>query len=153
MPLMKTLTFNIICSLVFGIEKGAKRDILIELYGQMLEGILSVPINLPFTQFNRSLRASAKVRAIVMETVHEKKAALEQQTADPQQDLITSLLTLRNKDGSTVLSDEEIVDNAVLMMIAGYDTTSALLSCLIRLFAKDASVCANVVQGMQTKWI
>ncbi|GMP72962.1 hypothetical protein CsSME_00030829 [Camellia sinensis var. sinensis] len=37
MPLMKTLTFNIICSLIFGIERGARRDALRGLFQNMIE--------------------------------------------------------------------------------------------------------------------
>ncbi|KAL7242778.1 hypothetical protein ACSBR1_015213 [Camellia fascicularis] len=47
MPLMKTLTFNIICSLIFGIEQAARRDPLRALFQNMIKGMLSVPVNLP----------------------------------------------------------------------------------------------------------
>ncbi|KAL7212119.1 hypothetical protein ACSBR2_014896 [Camellia fascicularis] len=40
MPLMKTLTFNIICSLIFGIERGTRRDALRGLCQNMIEGML-----------------------------------------------------------------------------------------------------------------
>ena len=40
--------------------------------------------------------------------------ALDHQNASPQQDLITSLLSLQNDHNSVALSDEEIVDNAVI---------------------------------------
>lgn len=84
-----------------------------------------------------------------MDLIHEKKAALEQHNAIPQQDLITTLLSLQNEDKSVVLSDGEIVDSVIIIMLAGYDTTSILLTFLIRLLANDPSVYASVVQGMQ----
>ncbi|CAK7351137.1 unnamed protein product [Dovyalis caffra] len=149
MPSMKTLTFNVMSSLLIGIEQGAKRDVLLDLFHQILEGVFSVPINLPFTRFNRSLQASAKIRTILMDLIQEKRAALEHATAFPQQDLITSLLSLRNEDNSVVLSDEEIVDSLVFIMIAGYDTTSNLLSFLIRISADDPSVYASMIQEQE----
>ncbi|XP_034891490.1 cytochrome P450 716B1 [Populus alba] len=79
-----------------------------------MEGLISVPINLPFTRFNRSLQASEKIREIVMDLIREKMVALDHPNASPQQDLITSLLSLRNDHNSVALSDEEIVDNAVI---------------------------------------
>lgn len=99
---MKTLTFNILSSLIIGIEQGEKRDILVELFQQLLKGVLSVPINLPFTCFNHSLQASEKIQAVTMYLIHEKRTALEHQA---NFDLITSLLSLRNKDNSASLSD------------------------------------------------
>ncbi|KAK3039724.1 hypothetical protein RJ639_027065 [Escallonia herrerae] len=145
-PLMKTLTFNVICSLIFGIERGERRDILVGLFQELIAGVLAVPVNLPFTQFNRSLQASAKIKAIVMDLIREKRVAFEQQGASPHQDLITFLLSMRNEDNSSVLSDEEILDNGKIVMIAGHDTTSILLTFMVRLFANNPSVYEAVSQ-------
>ncbi|THG13662.1 hypothetical protein TEA_007401 [Camellia sinensis var. sinensis] len=93
MPLMKTLTFNIICSLIFGIERGARRHALRGLFQNMIEGML-----------------------------------------------------IRNEDNSALLSDEEIEDNAVIIMVGEYDTSSILLTFLIRLLANEPSIYAAIVQ-------
>ncbi|KAG6754553.1 hypothetical protein POTOM_040342 [Populus tomentosa] len=144
MLLMKTLTFNILSSLIIGIEQGEKRDILVELFQQLLKGVLSVPINLPFTCFNHSLRASEKIQAVTMDLIHEIRTALEHRA---NFDLITSLLSLRNKDNSASLSDQEIIDIVLVIMIAGYDTSSILLTFLIGLLANNPSVYASICQG------
>ncbi|XP_065877600.1 cytochrome P450 716B1-like isoform X3 [Euphorbia lathyris] len=149
MPFIKTLTFNIMSSLIMGIEQGSRRDRLKQHFHHILDGLLSVPINLPFTNFNRSLKARVEIRDLLMELVHEKRAALDQQKASPQQDLLTCLINLRNDDNSAMFSDEEIVDNAVLTIFAGYDTNSILLTFLIRLLASDASIHANILQEQE----
>lgn len=147
MPLMKTISFNIICSLIFGIERGPRRDAIKDLFQYMMEGMLSIPLNLPFTRFNRSLQASAKIKAIVKELVREKKEALESDNASPRQDLITCLLSRKTDDSSDKLSDQEIVDNVIVLLIAGHDTSSVLLAFLVRLFAIKPSIYADVAQG------
>uniref|UniRef100_A0A7N0TQD7 Cytochrome P450 n=1 Tax=Kalanchoe fedtschenkoi TaxID=63787 RepID=A0A7N0TQD7_KALFE len=149
MPLMKILTFDLICTLIFGIEKGKKRDELIKLSESMIAGILSVPVNLPFTRFNRSLRASAKMKSILKDVVVEKRRALDENKASPCRDLISCLVTLRDDDCSALLSDDEIVDNAVMVMLAGHDTSSILITFLIRLFAMNPSVYDAVVQEQE----
>ncbi|XP_065879755.1 cytochrome P450 716B1-like [Euphorbia lathyris] len=149
MPFMKTLTFKVMSSLIIGLEEGSRRDTLGKLFQQIMKGILSVPINLPFTSFNISLKARAKIRTLLMELIHEKRLAMDQQKASPQQDLLTCLLALRDDDGLPVLSDEEIIDNAIAIMIAGHDTTSIPLTFFIRLLATDASVRANVLQEQE----
>ncbi|KAL7212094.1 hypothetical protein ACSBR2_014877 [Camellia fascicularis] len=111
-PLMKTLKFNIISSLIFGIERGARRDALRGLFQNMIEGMLSVPVNL------LSLRARAKMKTILMDLI-------------------------------TLLSDEEIEDNAVIIMIKGYDTSSILLTFLIRLLANEPFIYAAIVQEQE----
>ncbi|CAL5410877.1 unnamed protein product [Camellia sinensis] len=64
----------------------------------------------------------------------------------PHQDLITCLLSIRNEDNSALLSDEEIEDNAVIIMVGEYDTSSILLTFLIRLLANEPSIYAAIVQ-------
>lgn len=46
------------------------------------------------------------------------------------------------------ISDDEIVDSAINIMIAGHDTTSTL-SFLIKLLVNDPSVYGSIVQGMR----
>ncbi|GMP72979.1 hypothetical protein CsSME_00030844 [Camellia sinensis var. sinensis] len=96
MPLIKTLTFNIVCSLIYGIEQGARRDPLRDLFQNMIKGML-----------------------------------------------------ICNEDNSALLFDEEIEDNAVIIMIGGYDTSSILLTFLIRLLANEPSVYATIIQEQE----
>ncbi|KAL3850860.1 hypothetical protein ACJIZ3_012742 [Penstemon smallii] len=149
MPLMKTLTFNIICSLIFGIERGPRRDTLVELFAHLLEGMLALPIDLPFTRLNRSLRARSKIRDIILELIHEKREKLEKQETPHHQDLITSLLNVRDDTSSPLLSDEEIVDNSIIIMIAGHDTSSAVLTFFIKLLAENPDVYKQVIDEQE----
>ncbi|XP_065877487.1 taxadiene 5-alpha hydroxylase-like isoform X1 [Euphorbia lathyris] len=149
MPFMKTLSFNIMSSFIVGIEQGSRRERLKQLFYRIVEGAFTVPINFPFTSFSRSIKARAKIRAITLELIHEKRAALEQLQASPQKDLLTCLIALRNEDNSPMLSDEEIVDNAIITMVAGHDTTSVMLTFLIKLLASDASIHASIVQEQE----
>ncbi|KAI4308024.1 hypothetical protein L6164_031143 [Bauhinia variegata] len=146
LPLMKTLTFNMICSLLFGLERGEERDKLLVCFQNMIEGMWSVPVNLPFTRYNRSLSASARIHNTLKDLLRQKKIELDQNTASPRQNLITSLLGMLNEDGTQVLTEKEIIDNITLVMIAGHDTSSVLITFIIRLLAKDPSVYASVLQ-------
>lgn len=125
---MKTLTFNIICSLLFGVERGTRRDELMNSFQEMIEGTWSVPINLPFTRYNRSLRASARVQDTVKDLIGEKSVGLEQRSVNPHQDLITCLLSNRtphqSNNGQVTITEKEIVHNVMLIMTAGHDTSS-----------------------------
>lgn len=148
MPSMKTLTFNIMSSLLFGIEQGASRDALIELIQQISNGSVSLPINIPFTSFHRGLQAREKFRKMILDLIQKRRTALKNETAVPQQDLITRLLNIQNDDNSVILSDEEIVNNVIVLMIAGHDTSSILITFLVRLLATDPTVYATIIKGM-----
>lgn len=148
---MKTLTFNIVCSLLFGLERGAQRDRFIDRFQEMVEGMWSVPVNLPFTRFSSSLRASARVQTMVKDLIREKRMKLEQKTAAPHDDLITCLLSIRNENNEEVISENEIVHNVMLIMVAGHDTSSVLITFLMRLLADDPAIYAAVLQGIMHK--
>ena len=74
---MKTLTFNIICSLIFGVERGARREKIVACFQEMMVGMWSVPVNLPFTRYNRGLKASATVQNMVKDLIREKRVEVE----------------------------------------------------------------------------
>ncbi|KAF9587808.1 hypothetical protein IFM89_005683 [Coptis chinensis] len=146
LPLMKTLTFNIICSLLFGLEPGARRAKFVLWFEQMIGGMWTVPVNLPFTCFNSSIRASSKIQNTVMGIIHEKRLALEKQQVSPNQDLITSLLSIRGEDNASLLSEKEIVDNVMLVMTAGHDTSSVLITFIVQLLGNNPVVYASILQ-------
>ncbi|KAI8008097.1 Cytochrome P450 716B2 [Camellia lanceoleosa] len=149
LPLMKTLTFNIICSLLFGIEHEARREELIKCFQAMIGGIWSIPINLPFTRYNHSLRASSRVQEMLKELVRKKRIELQQKGTSSHQDLITCLLNIQGKDNEEALSDDEIVHNVMLVMVAGHDTSSVLMTFIVRLLANDPTIHAGVVQEQE----
>ncbi|CAL5345752.1 unnamed protein product [Camellia sinensis] len=93
--------------------------------------------------------ATTDYQTILMDLISQKRVALEKKWCFPHQDLITCLLSIRNEDNSALLSDEEIEDNAVIIMIGGYDTSSILLTLLIRLLANEPSIYAAIVQEQE----
>lgn len=64
MPSMKSLTFDVMCTVLFGLERrgdhAAVRRELSSEFQQLVRGIWAVPVNLPFTTFgSASPRAGA----------------------------------------------------------------------------------------------
>nr|ACU19728.1 unknown [Glycine max] len=149
LPLMKTLTFNIICSLLFGVERGKQRDQFLDSFQEMIQGMWSVPINVPFTRYNRSLRASARIQNILKEIVQKKKIELKQNAASARQDLISFLLGMVDEDGKRVMSEKEIFHNIKLVMVAGHDTSAVLITFIIRLLANEPAIYAAVLQEQE----
>ncbi|KAK9133449.1 hypothetical protein Scep_012977 [Stephania cephalantha] len=147
MPLMKSLTFDIICSLLFGLERGARREKLVDCFEKMMGGMWSVPINLPFTRFNGSLKARKMAKTIIKDLIEEKRQAIEEHRCSPHADLMTCLLSIRGEDNEEIISEKEIIDNSLLIMVAGHDTTSILLTFLIRHLANDPNIYAAVLHG------
>ncbi|KAL7212145.1 hypothetical protein ACSBR2_014919 [Camellia fascicularis] len=89
------------------------------------------------------------MKTILMDLISEKRVALERNGASPCQDLITCLLCIRNEDNSSLLSDEEIKDDAVIIMIRGYNTSFILFTFLIRFLANEPSIYAALVEEQE----
>jgi len=147
MPLMKRLTFDIISSLLFGLERGAVRDALAIDFMHLVDGTWAVPVDLPFTAFRRSLKASARARRVIAGIARETKAKLERGEATRSSDLIACLLTLTDDSGRQQLSDEEIVDTSMVTLMAGHDTSSILMTFMARHLANNPDALAAMVQG------
>ncbi|GJS73101.1 cytochrome P450 716B1-like protein [Tanacetum coccineum] len=83
---------------------------------------------------------------MLLDLLHEKKVAHEEQKRqdNSSKDLFTSLLSVRDDDSSVMMSDEEIIDNIIVVMITGYDTTSVLLTFLVRLLANNDAICFDI---------
>ncbi|KAF9599529.1 hypothetical protein IFM89_038749 [Coptis chinensis] len=73
-----------------------------------------------------------------------ERLALEKQPVSPNQDLITSLLSIRGEDNASLLSEKEIVDNVMLVMTAGHDTSSVLITFIVQLLGNNPNVYAIV---------
>jgi cytochrome P450 len=84
-------------------------------------------------------------------TREKKSGKLEHGSASSNSnDLITCLLSLTDDHGDRLLTDEEIVDNAMVALIAGHDTSSILMTFMVRQLANDPVTLAAMVQGKYT---
>ncbi|KQK21248.1 cytochrome P450 716B1 [Brachypodium distachyon] len=141
MPSMKSLTFDIMCTAIFGLDRGAHAAVRQKLsveFQQLVRGTLSVPLNLPFTTFRKCLAASRRGRQTVARIMEEKRAKLERGEISPSDDLMTHML-------SEGVADEDIIDNVIFMMLAAHDTTAILLTFLIRHLDNNRDVYTRVV--------
>lgn len=145
---MKTLAFDMICSLLCGIDRGSRRDDLSTCVKLLVDGMWSVPLNFPFTRYHRGLRASARLQNMLKDLIREKRVELEQEGVSSHQDLISCLVSIRGQDNGESLSEDEIVHNVVAVMFAGHETTATLITFIIRVLANEPAIYARVVQGM-----
>jgi hypothetical protein len=84
---------------------------------------------------------------MLKEIVHQKTVEQKKSGVNPRQDLISFLLSMV-EDDKQVLTEKEIIHNSMLVMVGGYDTSSVLITFIIRLLANEPAICAAVLQGM-----
>ncbi|KAJ1267856.1 hypothetical protein BS78_07G090500 [Paspalum vaginatum] len=146
MPSMKSLTFDVMCTVLFGLvredhDDAVRRDLSAD-FQQLVRGISVVPLDLPFTAFRRCLAASQRGRRAVAGVIEERRAGLAREERSPADDVVTHMLA----EG---LPDDEIIDNVMFLMIAAHDTTAALLTFLIRHLESNRDAYDKVVQEQE----
>lgn len=80
------------------------------------------------------------------EVMEEKKAELEQRCSSAPQDQISSLLSTGSEEDE-VVSEKEILHNSMLVMVAGHDTSSAVITFIVRVLANNPAIYSTVLQG------
>jgi len=76
---------------------------------------------------------------------HPRRAA-----ADGVPDLIDHLLAIRNEDGSRALTDREIRDEAVTLLLAGHETTAQALTWSWHLLAQHPQAAARLADELRS---
>ncbi len=125
------ITLDVIVRTVFGVHEGARMDRLRVLLTQTIE-FGSRPelmtkwfqIDLgPRSPWGRFLRVSGEASVLIYELIREAREA-----ADPDRvDILALLIQATHEDGAP-MSDEEIHDELVTLLVAGHETTATALA-------------------------
>ncbi|WP_227498555.1 cytochrome P450 [Synechococcus sp. PCC 7336] len=126
-PQLRRYTLDIACKLFVGLDRGSDSALgqLFEIWSQ---GLFSIPLNLPWTRFGKSMCSRRKLLAELERLIRDRQAAVD---GEANTDALGLLLQARDDDGER-LSIEELKDRVLLLLFAGHETlTSPLTSfCL-----------------------
>jgi cytochrome P450 len=136
LPTMQSLTLDVIMRAVFGMEPGPLDDDLRRRLRQMLE-----PIARPTGVMLMALAASRFGRGdgAAMKRFEEQRRAVdeilfaeiarrrEQPDLEERDDVFSALVLARDEDGSA-LTDQEVRDELVTLLVAGHETTATGLA-------------------------
>nr|XP_043608872.1 taxadiene 5-alpha hydroxylase-like [Erigeron canadensis] len=126
----KMLTFTIVLECLFGI--GIEPETLFGVFERVLEGVLSPPVNFPGTKFSRAKKARAEIEKILVAEVRSKREAMECGTDEEDNMLFSKLVAALIKGEIT---EDEVVDNVVLLVFAAHDTTSYAITMTFKMLA------------------
>ena len=125
-PRLQALTLEIILRAVFGLDPGPRLDALRGLLTGVLEIGASPASMLPFLrhgpQWQRFLGVRRETDALMFELIDERRA----EEAD-RDDVLSMLLAARHENGSP-MSDVELHDELMTLLVAGHETTASELA-------------------------
>ncbi|KAL8515125.1 hypothetical protein ACS0TY_014000 [Phlomoides rotata] len=98
----------------------------------------SLPFKIPGTAFYRGIKARDRMYAMLDSTIAQRRKG-----EGFQQDFLESLLKKHSKDSSegddddNKLTDKQLKDNILTLLVAGHDTTTAALTWLIKFLEEN----------------
>ncbi|KAL3528315.1 hypothetical protein ACH5RR_007637 [Cinchona calisaya] len=133
----KKVTFENIGKYFAGIEPGTHLETLDKLFEGMVKGIRSQPINFPGTTYHHALQCRKKALAIFKKEMDKRKNGWDESKA--KNDLMDGLMRLKDEEGKQ-LSEMEVLDNIVSLVVAGYESTSISIMWAVYYIAKYPNV-------------
>ncbi|KAI5569081.1 hypothetical protein BDE02_12G054700 [Populus trichocarpa] len=138
---IKKVTFENIGKLFVGLQPGQQLDAIDELFKGLLRGIRAYPLNIPGTAYRHAMQCKKKLDAIFRGELEKKK---KQHESEKTNDLMDGLMQIEDDEGSQYLSDQEVLDNIVGLVVAGYESTSVASTWAIYYLAKYPHVLAKL---------
>jgi cytochrome P450 len=131
-PRMQAVTLEVIMRAVFGLREGERLERLRVALRQLLDRTTSVAtlmlINLigpgRMMRLNSAIRLLDTVDQLIIEEIRERRGAGDLAERD---DILSLLLQARHEDGSE-MSDRELRDELMTLLVAGHETSATTLS-------------------------
>jgi cytochrome P450 len=144
-PRMQAVTLEVIVRAVFGVSDPARGDRLRALLRALLDATASFGLQFGFMLVRRfggpdplaRLRALRKeIDALLLEEIAARRDA-------PGEDILSLLLAARFEDGEP-MSDQEVCDQLVTLLVAGHETTATALAWTFELLAHHPAAQARL---------
>ena len=139
-PIIHRLSFNILIKSLFDINLSSQiMDEISQIFSDLL-GFLIKDTNQPFRRLiypitgekNETLKKAKRLREIIGEIVRERKSENKNYS-----DLLDMLLNSKYEDTGASLSEEQIIDELLIIIFAGHETTANTISWLLYLLSSN----------------
>jgi cytochrome P450 len=151
-PRMQALTLEVILRLVFGLERGQSMDRLREALQRMLavttNALAQMFLLLVGPQKMRTAlthRLLAEVDRLLHEEITTRR---RQEDLETRTDVLSMLLKAEHEDGHP-MSDQEIRDELITLLLAGHETTASGLAWAVERIIRHPDAHARLVEETQ----
>ncbi|KAJ6336184.1 hypothetical protein OIU78_012733 [Salix suchowensis] len=133
------ITFKAMCRMLMSLENEPELQMLQEDITHVCEAMLAFPIRLPWTRFYKGLKARKRIMSTLDLIMTERRRC----SHGNQKDFMQCLLVEDEKAGSDEtyrMTDTEIKDNILTMIIAGQDTTASAITWMVKYLGENQHV-------------
>jgi len=124
----RKLTLIVASRLFLGTQTDSEVEQTSQWFTQLIAGRLALlRLDTPFTLYGRSQAARRKLQAFLRTTIAERQ---RQGNLHQSRDILGLLLAAEDEEGNR-LSETEVINQALLLLFAGHETTATLLSWLL----------------------
>jgi cytochrome P450 len=151
LPRMHAITLRVVLRAVFGVEEGPRLDRLATSLRRLMTWTTDPRRGLVFGFLgpDRLMRLSGfrrQLAAVDGELLAEVARRREVADLDDREDILSLLLRARDEDGAG-LSNRELRDELMTLLVAGHETTAALLSWTLTEVARDPQAQTRLADG------
>ncbi|MGD1913381.1 MAG: cytochrome P450, partial [Rivularia sp. (in: cyanobacteria)] len=141
-PEIRKYTFDVACKLLVGTDAASDSN-FVELFEDLVRGLFTIPLNLPWTNFGKALRS----RKLLLKQIEE--IVLQRQQQPPSNKDALGMLLQAEDDEGNKLGVEEIKDQILTLLFAGHETLTSAIASMCLLLAQHPEVLAAVGKEQQ----
>ncbi|PIA44026.1 hypothetical protein AQUCO_01800232v1 [Aquilegia coerulea] len=134
-PLAKIYTITLVCKLFLSMDDPVQVATLSDHFRVLLAGLVSIPIDIPGTTFNKAIKASNVIRQLILEMILKRKLDMAENKMSGTPDILSDMLLTSNDNGK-FMSEMDIVDKIIPMLVGAHDTTTAAITFTIKFLAE-----------------
>jgi cytochrome P450 len=144
---MRTLTFEVICRVVFGVAEPARVHRLRTAFGAVLDSsmlyMVSDRMRADYGRWSPGARLARRLRAADALLFEEIARRRDEPDLEQRGDVLSLLLRARDDDGRP-MTDAELRDELFTMLAAGHETTATGLAFALELLLRHPPVLARL---------
>ncbi len=150
-PRLQTLTLDIILRAVFGLDAGDRLELLRERLGALLASAFVTGDRLAAAARIAAPSAYARFAALQRSVDTDLRKLIDERRASAVRgrDVLAMLLDAQHADGSP-MSDDEILDELMTLLVAGHETTASGLAWAFALLVRTPAILGRVVHAIES---
>ncbi|KAJ4723912.1 Cytochrome P450 [Melia azedarach] len=145
--LAEKFTSTLACRLFLNIHDSETVEELDKLFNILVSGLISLPINLPGTRYNRAIKASKELGKKFEAMIRQRRIDVweKKKSDESKEDIFSLLVQEKYKDGENV-SESDLANNIIALIFAAHSATSATMMAIINFLAELPQIYKGVLE-------